>query len=167
MILHPWHECTPLLLTLGLAKLTNKTCHGLWKRVPDIGPKNRLQGSIVQMWDTKADTSVQLSSCGLTFWVTFGVRKRSRQESVCVYRWLSWNWKPRGFSWSRRMLLTQAHHLKPCSASNSRSACLACMPCQFGRGVYLRLHCQLSSIACKSAHLQSTAMAMATAHLHS
>ncbi len=85
--------------------------------------------------------AVQLSSCaavqvfGLTFWVTFGVRKRSRQESVCVRRWLSWNWKPRGFSWSRRMLLTQAHHLKPCSASNSRSVCLACILCQYGHGV--------------------------------
>ncbi len=32
ILLHLWHECTPLLLTLDIGKLTNKTCHGLWQK---------------------------------------------------------------------------------------------------------------------------------------
>ena len=40
----PWHECTPLFLTLDTGKLANKTCHGLWKKVQDIGCKNRVAG---------------------------------------------------------------------------------------------------------------------------
>ena len=44
-MLYPKHVCTPMLLTLTIGKLTNKTCHGLWKKVHDISSKKTLLGS--------------------------------------------------------------------------------------------------------------------------
>jgi len=74
---------------------------------------------------------------------------------------------------AQRVQLEQedAAHSGTSSEAMQRLQQQVCLSCLHSVSIwtwgYPRLHCQLSSVACKSFHLQSTAMAMATAHLHS
>lgn len=122
------------------------------------------------MWDAQADTSAQLCIhvFGVTFGVTFGVRERSRQESVCVCVQVAQLELE-----AQRVELEQEDAAQPSTSSEAmqrlqQQVCLSCLySVSIWTWVYLRLHCQLSSLACKSAHSQPLALVMAIAHLHS